>query len=424
MNKLSYIDYDIKMEYQIPRILHLKEFGYSFPSHMILGLVTYCDQFCKSCYAGGYRFNPNIHLTASLDVLKNVLRKAARFGRQYNGKHPYYSDKTLGLKALTLVGSGEPLLYPYLKELVDFAHKEAGLEIGLYTNGNNLRDGIIRPGIDTVPQDIATIVLENFRFVRISLDAASPETHAKERGVKGQFKRIIESVADLVERRNSLGCRDPSIGVQFTVDDDNIQEIEKVAKLAKRMGVNYLAYKPKYVPWHIRKERMTNLSFKDVEKQLIKSLSYADDNFYVHGKFDQFLTAWGPDYYNTGQNYTVCRNVWLSAYLDIDVDSVDKKQADLRAFICANKNKEDRSADGKFLWSEGPITSTVDFEDFWIKRMPKLINRIDINKCISGCKNDPFNRIIENKIKLNTGKLCSSIRDIDVAPEELHVMYI
>lgn len=410
--------------YHFSRILHLKEYGYSFPSHMIIGLVTYCDQFCKSCYAGGYRFDPNIQFTASLDVLKNVLSTAVKFGSQHNNKHDYYSDNTLGLKAITLVGSGEPLLYPYLTEFVEFAHNELGLEIGLYTNGNNLRDGVIRPNIDNVPQDFAKLILDNFRFVRISLDAASPTTHFKERGVKNQFDGIVDNIRQLVGRKGRKGDNCPSVGIQFTVDDDNVHEIEDIAKLAKDIGVDYLAYKPKYVPWHLRKDRMTDMKFKNVEKQLLKGLSYADDGFDVHGKFDQFELAWNADHYNTGEYYKVCRNVYLSAYLDIDVDSINKTKSDMRVFICANKDKDEKDNKDLKLWSAGPITANTNFDEFWIAEMQKLVKRVNILNCIAGCKNDPFNQILEKIFKKDQEELQKLTKSCSVAPDELHVNYI
>ena len=71
--KVTYLDYKTKLDCHIGRIIHLKEFGFTFPVHYTIGLVTYCDQYCKGCYAGGFRFNPNVIYTASLDVLKNVL---------------------------------------------------------------------------------------------------------------------------------------------------------------------------------------------------------------------------------------------------------------------------------------------------------------------------------------------------------------
>jgi MoaA/NifB/PqqE/SkfB family radical SAM enzyme len=412
------------MEYHIPRILHLREFGYSFPAHMILGLVTYCDQFCPHCYAGLYRFNPKLKLTASLDVLKNALRSASCFGEHFGGQHPIYSKHTMGLKAVTLVGSGEPLLYPYLKELLEYLHQELNLEIGIYTNGHMLRDGVTRGIFDSSPQDIASLVLSTCRFVRVSLDAATPETHFLERGVKDQFHQIIDNLTRLTKARRSAGKDEPTVGIQFTVDDHNVHEIEAVARLAKQIGVDYLAYKPKYVPWHLQKERMTDMTFSDVEYQLHHAQQYASDNLQIHGKFDQFRIAWGPQTNNSGEHYQQCRHVWLSAYLDVDIASADYNKADMRIFLCANKDKEEKNADGCFKWSLGPVTAKTDFIKFWADQMPHLVKRIELPNCIAGCKNDPFNQILDTMLQQTDEQLKRRLKSLPTAVSELHVNYI
>jgi MoaA/NifB/PqqE/SkfB family radical SAM enzyme len=421
----TYLDHREKLRHHMARVMHLKEFGYSYPSHLTLGLVTYCDQFCRGCYAGGYRFDPKIVFTASLDVLRNALGTAVRFGHQYEREgHLYYFQRTLGLKAVTLVGSGEPLLYPHLKELVLYMRK-LGLDIGIYTNGNSLCDGVIRPDIDTEPQDIAALVLENFRFVRVSLDAASPETHLKERGVRGQFHHIIDNLRNMVERRNGAGKAEPTIGIQFTIDDFNAHEIIEVAKLTKALGVDYLAYKPKYVPWHMRKERMTQMQFEDVETQLLEAQSFADEKFAVHGKFQQFKLAWGANRTNTGECYTKCTDVWFSSYLDVDIyNSPARDAANMRIFICVNKDKEERDEHGELQWSIGPITPATDFEQFWLTKMPNLVKRINVLQCVAGCRDDPYNRLLAEYLPKNMEELCTLVKDSNEAPPHIHVNHI
>jgi len=46
--------------------------------------------------------------------------------------------RALGCQAITVTGGGEPLLYPYIEDLVNRA-KELGLEVGIVTNGTMMR---------------------------------------------------------------------------------------------------------------------------------------------------------------------------------------------------------------------------------------------------------------------------------------------
>jgi MoaA/NifB/PqqE/SkfB family radical SAM enzyme len=48
--------------------------------------------------------------------------------------HSVFSLKRLGMKAITITGGGEPLLYPKINEFISFAHS-AGTDVGLVTNG-------------------------------------------------------------------------------------------------------------------------------------------------------------------------------------------------------------------------------------------------------------------------------------------------
>jgi MoaA/NifB/PqqE/SkfB family radical SAM enzyme len=420
---ISHLSYREKLINHAERIMHLKEFGFSYPSHFTIGLVTYCDQFCKGCYAGGYRFDPKIMFTASLDALKNTLRTASHFGDIFQN-HAHYSQQTLGLKSVTLVGSGEPLLYPHLVPLLEFMEGELRLDVGIYTNGNNLADQVVREGIDAKPQDVATAILERCCFVRISLDAASAAIHAKERGAEGQFQRILGNIEALVARRARAGRNRPTIGIQFTVDDVNAHEIVAAAKLAKSLGVDYLNFKPKYVPWYMKKDRMTALGFEDVEASLLEAQQEADERFLVHGKFDQFRKTWGPQRTNSGEDYPICHGVWLSSYLDVDVHSPVKDQADLRVFICVNKDKEERNADGDYAWSVGPIDAGTDFEAFWRNRMPPMVHSVQVQKCVAGCKNDPYNSLAHQFLGLPEGDLERLKRDQPPVPASAHPNHI
>lgn len=422
--RLSYLNFREKLETHAGRVLHLQEKGFSYPSHMTLGLVTYCDQFCKGCYAGGYRFNPKIVFTAGLETLKNILRQAADAGQEYEAEgHPHYSRATLGLKAVTLVGSGEPLLYPHLGELLRFMKHDLDLDIGIYTNGNNLHDEVVRDG-DIGPQAIASWVLDTCRFVRVSLDAASPETHARERGVEGQFDRILKNVGDLVERREKAGRNAPNIGLQFTIDDENVHEILRAAHMARDLGVDYLAYKPKYVPWHMRRERWTNLRLDDIRAQLDEAQTLATETFQVHGKFNQFASAWGEELKNGGQHYQSCTSIWLSSYMDVDVQSADRHAADMRFFVCVNKSKDEKNERGEPLWSAGPLTAATVFRSAWREGIGAISERIDLNQCIAGCRNDPYNRLLADMLSRPVAELIANRRDPQQFPPDGHVNHI
>ncbi|WP_020592361.1 radical SAM protein [Kiloniella laminariae] len=415
--KLSYLDLGKKIEGHAPRVRHLQEFGYTYPTHLTLGLVTYCDQFCKGCYAGSYRFNPKIMFTASLEVLKSQLKQAASVGREYEEiSHPFYSKETLGLKAVTLVGSGEPLLYPHLTQLLYYMKDELGLDIGIYTNGNNMGDK------GDSPKDfIATSMLETMRFIRVSLDAASSETHAIERGVKGQFSTIIKNIENLVKRRDVLGLSEPTLGIQFTVDDHNSHEIIKIAEIAADLGVDYLAYKPKYLAAHVKTRiRNTSTSLESIQKSIDAAKEYENSRLSIHGKAIQFEEVWGEEKFNDGLQYRGCTGIWLTGYMDVDVESPDRDDANMRYFICVNKSKSSKMGDGQYEWSHGPIGAKSDFSIEWRKGIGEMSDRVRLKNCIAGCRNDPHNRILDGLLFEPSDKLNELSQNRISLPRDCH----
>lgn len=130
---------------------------------------------------------------------------------------------SIGAKSVTFTGGGEPTMYPYFNKATDIA-RLAGLELGLITNGVNL----------SKIQDLSI-----FKFVRVSLDAATSETYEKIKG-KNLFGKVVINIGEAV--------RDGApIGISFVVSKENKHEITKAKKLAKQLGVRYIQFKPVWI---------------------------------------------------------------------------------------------------------------------------------------------------------------------------------
>jgi len=131
--------------------------------------------------------------------------------------------KDIGVKSITFTGGGEPLMNPNFNEMAEEAYK-LGFELGLITNGISLND------------------LSNFdvfKFIRISLDAATRETY---RALKGNddFDRVVENI------RCMPLCYDVDVGISFVVCELNSHEVDKIQILAEELPVEYLQLKPIY----------------------------------------------------------------------------------------------------------------------------------------------------------------------------------
>lgn len=143
----------------------------------------------------------------------------------------------IGVKAVILIGGGEPLAHPKAGELIDYLGRH-DVHIGITTNGYF---------IDRYMEPIA----EYSKWTRVSMDAGTAETFDRLRpgkDGKSKFDAIIDNMRKLAERKKgNLGysylIRTEADGFGIT---SNIHEIYAAAKLARDIGCDYFEVKPSY----------------------------------------------------------------------------------------------------------------------------------------------------------------------------------
>jgi MoaA/NifB/PqqE/SkfB family radical SAM enzyme len=122
------------------------------------------------------------------------------------------------------IGGGEPLLHPELTEIVrTFAQDHFPVMIcnGWYMTAHQARD-LFKAGLYEVS---------------ISLDYADPAKHDSQRGMPGAFDRAVAGLEMLHANRTHPRQRVHMISV---IMDDNLDEIEPLIRLARKMGITYL----------------------------------------------------------------------------------------------------------------------------------------------------------------------------------------
>ena len=80
-----------------------------------------------------------------------------------------------GVRSITFTGGGEPLTNKNIDDAIEYA-SDVGLNIGLVTNGGLLNN------------EINQSVNHCCRFIRVSIDAGTVETHHKLHGTKNKFE--------------------------------------------------------------------------------------------------------------------------------------------------------------------------------------------------------------------------------------------
>jgi MoaA/NifB/PqqE/SkfB family radical SAM enzyme len=140
-------------------------------------------------------------------------------------------------EAIIFTGGGEPTLNPALGVMITEADA-LGYDTALITNG--LKMSCL----------LAKTVIECCKWVRVSLDAGTPEMYKiTHNGTQGEFNRVCDTITRLVDAKKDTGSS-CTVGIGYLVDNFSINGMEDVMARGRVLGVDYLQFRPVYLaPW-------------------------------------------------------------------------------------------------------------------------------------------------------------------------------
>jgi wyosine [tRNA(Phe)-imidazoG37] synthetase (radical SAM superfamily) len=259
----------------------------------------------------------------------------------------------MGVKSVTFTGGGEPLTNDATSIAMRRLH-DAGVKVGLVTNGGLLNK-----------ENNIEAVLDTCRFLRVSLDAATDETHQKLHGTKNndEYTRIMENVLEIYDRRNREKLE---IGYGFLVHPLNFKEIDLAVENAQRC-FDYIQIRPVLGP------KISYEIANYVNNRISEHEKTNTDDFKVYGilhRFDELM------FKNHG--FDKCRATPLVGVVG----------ADLKLYLCCQWRGEKRGIIGDI--------SNKRFKEEWgSDKHKEVINSIDINECVP-CRYKIYNQAIEN----------------------------
>lgn len=177
---------------------------YQPPVTCEIDLSNHCQNKCDFCFYSDYIQSSREYLP--VDVFLKLITDL----------------RNVGVKSITFTGGGEPLLSPHLEAFINWA-KLNHMEMGLITNGI-----LLVKYLDLMPE---------FRFVRVSIDAATKETYKRIKG-SDSFSKVIFNTKRLVEEDIT------DVGISMVITDENKSEIEEFKKLGEFLKVKYIQVKP------------------------------------------------------------------------------------------------------------------------------------------------------------------------------------
>jgi radical SAM protein with 4Fe4S-binding SPASM domain len=191
------------------------------PIHMRIGIMGACNMRCNFCNFHSSYEDKFYDLFSFKDSIPTD--KAVTLLGEFAGS---------GGRAVTFCGSGECTIHPGYARICDAAH-EAGLHIGLITNGSRLER-----------EEIAECVARTHTWVRIGLNAGT-EWNFRDitRDREGTFKTFIRTPAAL---RAAAADPDFRVGFNFVITAQNYKEIGDAVRLAAESGAHYIRFEPEF----------------------------------------------------------------------------------------------------------------------------------------------------------------------------------
>lgn len=259
------------------------------PTEIQIDLEAYCNDNCSFC---SYRKEDGYN-NEMLKLIKGEAHEefkpigkpspASRIPDEFADILPTQMVEA-NIPAIEITGGGEPTLWPKFDKLVKNLH-QLDIEIGLVTNGSNLSN------------DRINLISKACLWIRISMDAATQETHKKiHRTGNDDFERRLQNIRRIAIKKH----KDLVLGISFIITPDNFKEIEETCELYSSIkGINSLRFS-----WMYDKEGKAGLTQYqiDIIRQVLdkRILAHQRKDFHIFYEKDRIdLYSRPNDDFNT-----------------------------------------------------------------------------------------------------------------------------
>lgn len=182
-----------------------KNADFSYPILVEMSLTNACNFNCVWC--SDKELRNKLGGEISIDTFRKLLDDLVVHG---------------GTKGIVIEGGGEPTIHKRFDEIVEMTTAR-GFSIGLITNGS-------------VPIDVNLI--PKFSWIRISLDAATPQQHKKYKRTD-MYNTVMENIRIIGAHKG-----DCTLGIGYVVTRHNTANLENLVLLLREYNVDYIQFRP------------------------------------------------------------------------------------------------------------------------------------------------------------------------------------
>jgi radical SAM protein with 4Fe4S-binding SPASM domain len=270
----------------------------------------------------------------------------------------------LGIKSIMYAGEGEPFLHKDMAEIIKFT-KESGIDAAVASNGV------------LFSEELADKCLPYMTWIKFSVNAGTKESYKKiHRGGENDFEKMLKNIAYAVnlKKKNNYNV---ALGVQFLLLPENKNEVVSFAELLKSLGLDYLAIKPFIShPLSIfNKEQRFSYKGLDLTYLEEKLDKISENNFKVIFRKNVFEKLEKED-----RGYKKCFG--LPFFAEITSDG--------NVYSCGPHLGEEKFCYGNIYQNS--------FREIWEsekrKEVLKMVEALDVNKCMKCCRLDEINKYL------------------------------
>ena len=267
------------------------------PAHVQLVLSDLCNQACDFCSYRDPEYPSSQRFYEVRPGLGGLRRLPHHPERDYNPRRQMPTDKALeiitdcaelGVSAIQFTGGGEPTVHPEWQLVVGHA-QELGLATALVTNGVKLGTAF-------------RWLLERLKWLRVSLDAGTPETYSAIRHVpESHFLAALEGV----RRAAQFGV---DVGVSFVVTPHNWREVIEATRLAREHGASNIR-----IAAQVSADPALHDGYRERATSACEEAEgLAREGFRVYNRFTERSAPEAPD-------YEICGYQSLTTYIGADL---------------------------------------------------------------------------------------------------------
>ena len=223
-------------------------FLFGKPYLLVLDTTSFCNIECVWCPTGQHR-NSRTSCIMPKEKAINIINYFSRY-----------------LKVILLFNWGEPLLNPYITDIIKTIKKHNIYSI-LSSNLN----------IDFTEQTAYKFITSGLNYLICSIDGASQETYEKYRK-RGSFQKAFNNLKLLIKTKKELNLKEPFIEWQYLVFRHNENEIEQAKQMAKEIGVDKINFAKPWCPkdWVSTIDKYSNYNIKKDVKEYKKYNNYCN----------------------------------------------------------------------------------------------------------------------------------------------------